>query len=61
MGYRSGLDAPGGADDLVLSGMIGMAHKYAGDGGEKTHVAEADFAGNVLTTDPDTWRTCARR
>ncbi len=38
-----------------LSGMIGMAHKYAPGTGAKTYVAEADFAGNVLTTDPDMW------
>lgn len=38
-----------------LSGMIGMAHHYAPGHGPKTYVAEAPFAGNTLTTDPDMW------
>jgi lysophospholipase len=39
----------------TVSGWIGQAHRYAPGTGGKTYVAEAPYAGNVLTTDPAMW------
>lgn len=39
----------------TVSGWVGQAHRFAPGTTEKTYVAEAPFAGNVLTTDPDMW------
>lgn len=38
-----------------LAGPFGQAHRYAPGTGSKTYVAEAPFAGNVLTTDREMW------
>ncbi len=39
----------------ALAGPFGQAHRYAPGTGGKTYVAEAAFAGNVLTTDRGMW------
>jgi lysophospholipase len=39
----------------AVSGLVGMAHRYAPGTGAKTYLAEAPFAGNVLTTDRGMW------
>lgn len=39
----------------ALAGPFGQAHRYAPGTGAVSYVAEADFAGNVLTTDREMW------
>ena len=40
----------------TVSSMFGLSHIYAPGTGAKTYVIDAQFMGNVLTTDPDMWR-----
>lgn len=44
-----------------LSSLFGQAHRFAPGTNGKSYVAEADFGGNVLTTDPDMWRYMKRQ
>ena len=39
-----------------MSEWFGQTHRFAPGTSDKSYVAEADFGGNVLTTDPDMWR-----
>ncbi len=40
----------------AVSSLFGLSHLYAPGTGAKTYVIDAQFMGNVLTTDPDMWR-----
>lgn len=40
----------------TVSGWVGQSHRFAPGTSDQTYVAEAAFAGNVLTTDPEMWR-----
>jgi lysophospholipase len=40
----------------AVSSLFGMSHLYAPGTGAKTYVTDAQFMGNVLTTDSDMWR-----
>ena len=40
----------------AVSSLFGLGHIYAPGTGAKTYVTDAQFMGNVLTTDPDMWR-----
>lgn len=44
-----------------ISGWFGQSHRLAPSTSDKSYVAEADFGGNVLTTDPDMWRYMKRQ
>ena len=44
-----------------VSNWMGQAHRFAPGTSDKTYVAEAEFAGNVLTTDPDMWAYMGRQ
>ena len=39
-----------------MSGWFGQSHRFAPGTSAKTYVAEAEFGGNVLTTDPEMWQ-----
>lgn len=39
-----------------MSGWVGLSHRFAPGTSDTSYVAEADFGGNVLTTDPEMWR-----
>lgn len=39
----------------AVSGLFGQSHRYAPGTGATTYVLEAEFQGNVLTTDPEMW------
>jgi lysophospholipase len=39
----------------AVSGLFGMAHRYAPGTGARTYLVEAPFEGNVLTTDREMW------
>ncbi len=43
----------------AVSSLFGLSHLYAPGTGAKTYVTDAQFMGNVLTTDPDMWRYMA--
>ncbi|MGB8812851.1 MAG: alpha/beta hydrolase [Paracoccaceae bacterium] len=45
----------------AMSVWFNLAHRYAPGTGGKTYVAEAAFAGNVLTTNPDMWAYMQRQ
>lgn len=40
----------------TVSSLFGLSHLYAPGTGAKTYVTDAQFMGNVLTTDPEMWR-----
>jgi lysophospholipase len=40
----------------AVSSLFGLSHLYAPGTGAKTYVTDAQFMGNVLTTDADMWR-----
>lgn len=40
----------------AVSSAFGLSHLYAPGTGAKSYVLDAQFMGNVLTTDPDMWR-----
>lgn len=40
----------------AVSSLFGLSHLYAPGTGAKTYVTDAQFLGNVLTTDQDMWR-----
>ena len=40
----------------AVSSLFGLSHLYAPGTGATTYVIDAQFIGNVLTTDPDMWR-----
>lgn len=40
----------------AISSLFGMSHLYAPGTGSKTYVTDAQFMGNVLTTDAEMWR-----
>ncbi|WP_435258368.1 alpha/beta fold hydrolase [Thioclava sp. FR2] len=44
-----------------VSGWVGQRHRFAPGTSEKSYVADAAFAGNVLTTDPEMWRYMRRQ
>ena len=44
-----------------VSGWFGQAHRFAPSTTDKCYVADAEFGGNVLTTDPDMWRYMKRQ
>jgi lysophospholipase len=44
-----------------VSGWVGQSHRFAPGTSDKSYVAEADFGGNVLTTDPEMWRYMKRQ
>lgn len=44
-----------------VSGWVGQSHRFAPGTSDKSYVADAAFAGNVLTTDPDMWRYMHRQ
>ena len=44
-----------------LSGLFGQAHRFAPSTTDKSYVAETEFGGNVLTTDPEMWRYMKRQ
>lgn len=44
-----------------ISGWFGQAHRLAPSTSENCYVAEAEFGGNVLTTDPEMWRLMKRQ
>ncbi len=44
-----------------MSGWFGQSHRFAPGTSDKTYVAEAGFAGNVLTSDPDMWNYMKRQ
>lgn len=44
-----------------VSGWMGQSHRFAPGTSDKSYVAEADFGGNVLTTDPEMWRYMKRQ
>jgi lysophospholipase len=44
-----------------VSGWVGQAHRYAPGTGGQTYVLDAQFQGNVLTTDPDMWSYMQRQ
>lgn len=45
----------------MLSGWFGQSARYAPSTSSKSYVVEAEFGGNVLTTDPDMWRYMKRQ
>ncbi len=45
----------------AVSSLFGLSHLYAPGTGAKTYVTDAQFMGNVLTTDPDMWRYMAEQ
>lgn len=44
-----------------VAGWFGQAHRFAPSTSNKSYVVEADFGGNVLTTDPEMWRYMKRQ
>lgn len=44
-----------------VSAWFGRAHRFAPSTSEKSYVLEAEFGGNVLTTDPEMWRYMKRQ
>lgn len=44
-----------------VSGWVGQTHRFAPGTSDVSYVAEADFGGNVLTTDPEMWRYMKRQ
>ncbi len=44
-----------------VSGWVGQSHRFAPGTSDKSYVADAAFAGNVLTTDPEMWRYMHRQ
>ncbi|MFN3721780.1 MAG: alpha/beta fold hydrolase [Paracoccaceae bacterium] len=44
-----------------VSQWFGQAHRYSPSTSDKSYVLEAEFGGNVLTTDPDMWRYMKRQ
>ncbi|MDP2082970.1 MAG: alpha/beta hydrolase [Pseudotabrizicola sp.] len=44
-----------------VSGWFGQAHRFAPSTSDKSYVMEAEFGGNVLTTDPEMWRYMKRQ
>ncbi|MDZ7905580.1 MAG: alpha/beta hydrolase [Cypionkella sp.] len=45
----------------AVSSLFGLSHLYAPGTGAKTYVTDAQFMGNVLTTDPDMWKYMKRQ
>ncbi|MDR7123875.1 alpha/beta hydrolase [Pseudotabrizicola sp. 4114] len=44
-----------------MSGWFGQAHRFAPSTTGKSYIMEAEFAGNVLTTDPEMWQYMKRQ
>lgn len=44
-----------------VSGWVGQSHRFAPGTSDVSYVAEAEFGGNVLTTDPEMWRYMKRQ
>lgn len=45
----------------LVSGWVGQAHRFAPGTSEKSYIVDADFGGNVLTTDPEMWHYMRRQ
>ena len=44
-----------------VSAWMGQGHRFAPGTSDKSYIADAAFAGNVLTTDPEMWRYMRRQ